>query len=141
MIDLGKQLTDLMNSNDVNNLKNYFGFNSTATIYDWITNKYLPNFENIIKLADYYRVNLDFLLGRTLHCEEIVSKQIPNFSEHFKKIIKNNKSSQYALLKNNIVSRGHLNSWLNKQHLPSVENLIKIADFLKISVDELVGRV
>lgn len=144
MIDLGKQLEDLMNDDEVNKLKEYFQFNSTATIYDWMTNKYLPNFENIIKLADYFKVNLDYLLGRSLNCEEVISKKIPPFDTHFRKIIKQYKSSQYKLLNDHIVSRGHLNSWLNKKNkknLPSVENLVKIADYLKISVDELVGRV
>ena len=141
MIDLGKRLQELMDENDINKIKDYFEFNSTATIYDWINNKYLPNFTNMIKLADYFHVNLDYLLGLSQNMEEIVSKNIPPFHEHFKKVIKNNKSSQYKLLKSKIISRGHLNSWFNTGSLPSVENLVKIADFLKISVDELVGRV
>lgn len=141
MIDLGKRLKELMNEKEINALKDYFQLNSTAIIYDWLTNKYLPNFENIIKLADYFKVNLDYLLGRTLNFEEVVSKKIPSFDVHFRKILLSHNSSQYKLLKDNIVSRGHLNSWLNKKHLPSVENLVKIADYLKISVDELVGRV
>ena len=133
-----------MTDGDVNKLKDYFQFNSTATIYDWKTNKYLPNFENIIKLADYFKVSLDYLLGRTLGCEEVVSKEIPPFDIHFSKIIKQHNSSQYKLIKDKVISRGHLNSWLNKnntKNLPSVESLIKIADYLKISLDELVGRV
>lgn len=141
MIDLGKQLKDLIDDNDIIKLKEYFKFNSTATIYDWITNKYLPNFENIIKLADYFKINIDFLLGRTLSCEEVVSKEIPPFKKQFRKVIHNHKSSQYKLFKDKIISRGHLDSWLNKGCLPSIENLVKIADYLKISVDELVGRV
>jgi len=141
MINLGKQIKELINDNDINALKEYFKFNSTATIYDWLTNKYLPNFENIIKLADYFKVNLDFLLGLSENFDEVIPKEIPPFHEHFKKVIEQQKSSQYKMLKDHIVSRGHLNSWINKKHLPSVENLVKIADYFKISVDELVGRV
>ena len=141
MIDLGKQLKELMDDKEILKLKDYFNFNSTATIYDWLTNKYLPNFENIIKLANYFNVNLDFLLGRTEFAEKVFSKEVPKFSTQLRTVIKQNKSSQYKLLKDNVISRGHLNSWLNKEHLPSVENLVKIADYLKISIDELVGRV
>lgn len=141
MIDLGKRLQDLINENEINKIKDYFQFNSTATIYDWLNNKYLPNFTNIIKLADYFKVNLDYLLGRTQNIEEIISKEIPPFDKHFKKVINTYNSSQYKLLKAGVVSRGHLNSWLNAGSLPSVENLVKIAEFLNISVDELVGRV
>ncbi len=141
MINLGNRLQDLMDENEINKIKDYFEFNSTAAIYDWLNNKYLPNFTNMIKLADYFKVNLDFLLDRTKSCEEVVSKGIPPFDKHFKKILHDRNSSQYKLLKARIVSRGHLNSWLNNGSLPAVENLVKIADFLKISVDELVGRV
>ena len=140
MIDLGKRLRELIDEKEINKIKDYFEFNSTATIYDWINNKYLPNFTNIIKLADYFKLNLDYLLGRTQNMDEVISKEIPPFPEHFRNVLSNHNSSQYKLLRAEIVSRGHLNSWLNKGSLPVVENLVKIADFLNISIDELVGR-
>lgn len=141
MINLGKRLNELVNENEIIKIKDYFGFNSFTTIYDWMNNKYLPNFTNIIKLADYFKINLDYLLDRTQNVEEVFSKELPYFPTHFRKVLEANKSSQYKLLKDKIISRGHLNSWLKDGNLPSVENLIKIADYLKISVDELVGRI
>ena len=143
MINFSKRLIELMQDFNINEkeLANYLEMDYVSMIYDWKNEICLPNFSNIIKIADLFKVNLDYLLGLTQNIEEVISKAIPPFPEHFKHILKINNSSQYELLKHNIVSRGHLNSWLKNGNLPSIENLVKIADFLNISIDELVGRV
>ncbi|MBO5955038.1 MAG: transcriptional regulator [Clostridia bacterium] len=143
MINFSQRLIELMEDFNINEkeIANHLEMDYVSMVYDWKNEICLPNFSNIIKIADLFKVNLDYMLGRTQNIEEVVSKEIPTFSEHFKKILKIKNSSQYKLLKSNIVSRGHLNSWLKNGNLPSVENLVKIADFLNISIDELVGRV
>ena len=131
---MGKEIT-------VKDLQNYFNFKSTSLIYLWKKNDCLPSFDNLIKLADYFKVSLDYILGLTESNEVVLPKKLPKFSNHFKKILKQYNSSQYKLIKDGIISNGHLNSWLNLNNMPSVENLIRLADHLNISVDELVGRV
>ena len=125
----------------VKQLQEYLNFKSASLIYKWINNSCLPSFSNLIKLADFFEVNIDYLLGLTNNYENIKPKKLPKFSTHFVKIIKQQNSSQYRLLKDNIVSNGHLNSWLNLNSLPSTDNLIRLAEYLNVSIDELVGRV
>ena len=37
---------------------------SGSTMYNWLTNKSLPNVESLIKLSKYMDVSIDYLLGR-----------------------------------------------------------------------------
>ena len=142
MNKLSNKLKELMKDEiTAKDLQEYFKFNTASLIYKWINNSCLPSFEYLIKLADYFCVNIDYLIGRTENLEKTTPKNLPNFKTHFKKVLKQQGSSQYRLLKDNIVSNGHLNSWLNLNNLPSTENLIRLADYLNISIDELVGRV
>lgn len=142
MNKISNKLKELMNNEvSAKDLQKYFNFSSTSLIYKWINNNSLPSFEYLIKLADFFNVNIDYLVGRTENFEQVKSKKLPNFSTQFKKILKQYNTNQYKLLKDKIISKGHLNSWLNLNNLPSTNNLIRLADYLKISIDELVGRV
>ena len=142
MNKLSNKLKELMGKEvKVKDLQEYLNFNSTSLIYKWINNSCTPSFEYLVKLADFFNVNIDYLIGRTESLEKTTPQKLPEFSTHFKKVLNDQKSSQYQLLKDNIVSNGHLNSWLNLKNLPSTDNLIRLADYLKISIDELIGRV
>ena len=142
MNKLSNKLKELMDKDvSVKDLQEYLNFNSTSLIYKWINNSCSPSFEHLVKLADFFNVNIDYLIGRTENLEKTTPKDLPDFSKHFKKVLDQQKISQYKLLKDKVVSNGHLNSWLNLKNLPSTDNLIRLADYLKISIDELVGRV
>lgn len=141
MNKLSNKLKELMNNEvSAKDLQKYFNFSSTSLIYKWINNNSMPSFLYLIKLADFFNVNIDYLVGRTENFEQVKPKKLPNFSTQFKKILKQYNTNQYKLLKDKIISKGHLNSWLNLNNLPSTNNLIRLADYLKISIDELVGR-
>ena len=142
MNKLSNKLKELMGKDvSAKDLQNYFNFKSTSLIYKWMNNSCLPSFKYLIKLADFFNVNIDYLIGRTENLEKTTPKKLPEFSSHFKKVLKEQNVSQYKLLKDKIVSNGHLNSWTNLNIIPSTDNLIYLAEYLKISIDELVGRV
>ena len=142
MIKYSNKLNELMGKDtSVKDLQVYFGFKSTSLIYMWKNNTCMPSFLHLIKLADYFKINIDYLLDISENMEIVEPKKLPKFSEHLKKIIKQQKSSQYKLIQDNIISAGHINSWLNIGSLPSAENLIKLAEYLNVTIDELVGRI
>lgn len=128
------------NNTNIEEISKFLGLNNNTKVYAWLKEKNTPRFKTIVKLADFFTCSLDYLLGRTENFKTIKPKELPDFNIHFKKVLKECKSSQYKLLKNDIVSKGHLNSWLNKKIVPSTENIIKLADYLNISIDYLVGR-
>lgn len=60
--DLAKRLDELIT--DVNALKNYLGISAQA-INQYRLGISRPSLENLCKIADYYHVTTDYLLGRT----------------------------------------------------------------------------
>ena len=142
MKNFSERLKELMNENDIEvaSIENFLELNNSSIIYDWINGKSTPRLNTLIRLANMFEVSTDYLLGLTENNEKVLSKQIPNFTSQLKRVLNEKRSSQYKLLKDKIVSRGHLNSWLNDNHTPSVENIVKIADYLNVSVDYLIGR-
>lgn len=136
------KLNELIKDNNTNieEISKFLGLNNNTKVYTWLNGNNTPRFKTIVLLADYFTCSIDYLLDRTENFKTVKPKILPEFSTNFKKVLKECKISQYKILKDNIVSKGHLNSWLNKKIIPSTENIIKLADYLNVSIDYLVGR-
>ncbi|MBE5741539.1 MAG: helix-turn-helix transcriptional regulator [Clostridiales bacterium] len=125
----------------IEDLVKYLNLKSASTIYNWVNGDFMPSLPNLIKIANYFSCNLDYLLGLTDNHETVNNSNLVPFNVRLREIIDKNRSSQYKLLKDDFISRGHLNSWLNLKRLPSTANAIKIANYFHESVDFVVGRV
>lgn len=62
------------------------------------------------------------------------------FTEKFCKFIQDNKISAYRIAKDTQISQGLMNNYKNGIKIPSLDNLVKIADYLGVSVDYLLDR-
>ncbi len=62
------------------------------------------------------------------------------FTERFVEIIQEKKIRPYHIAKETGISTGLLSAYKRGEKIPSVENLIKIADYLDCSVDFLLDR-
>ncbi len=112
-----------------------------ARVYEWLRDCYEPNFENILKIADFFKCSIDYLLYRTEDSSQTNFKKPQNFGNQLKSIMKIKKVSQYRMVKDKVINPNQLNSYFSNRTNPTLETLIKLADYFKISIDELVGRV
>lgn len=62
------------------------------------------------------------------------------FNEIFVNFIQLKGISAYKVAKETGISQGQMNEYKNGKRMPTTENLIKIADYLKCSIDFLLGR-
>lgn len=62
------------------------------------------------------------------------------FTERFKKIIQTNNLTAYRVAKDTGISQGLMAEYHRGDKIPTVNNLVKIADYLGCSVDYLLGR-
>ena len=62
------------------------------------------------------------------------------FTEIFVQILQNKNISAYKVAKETAISQGLMNEYKNGIKLPTLQNIIKIADYLDCSVDYLLGR-
>lgn len=62
------------------------------------------------------------------------------FNEIFVNFIQSKGISAYKVAKETGISQGQMNEYKNGKRMPTTENLIKIAEYLKCSIDFLLGR-
>ena len=67
-------------------------------------------------------------------------RAVMNFIENLKRLMSNNDVSAAELARAVGVSRSAVNGWLRGAITPRVTHLAKMADFFKISIDELVSH-
>ena len=62
------------------------------------------------------------------------------FTDRFIQILQEKNLTAYKAAKETGISQGLMNEYKNGVKLPTVQNLVKIADYLGCSVDYLLGR-
>lgn len=62
------------------------------------------------------------------------------FTDRFVEFMQNRGLSGYAVAKGTGISQGLMNEYKNGVKIPTLPNLVKIADFLDCSTDYLLGR-
>ncbi len=142
MNNISNKLNDLMNfySLSANDLATKLNLPDAFQIYKWRKNIQSINLSSAIKLADFFECSLDYLMGRSDDFSKKDFKLCPKFSEQLKKVLKNLNISQTTIVKNKIAYTKTLNGWINKNVDPHMTNLIRLADYLDVSLDYLVGR-
>ncbi|MDE6275933.1 MAG: helix-turn-helix domain-containing protein [Clostridia bacterium] len=111
-----------------------------ASITRYINKDRVPTIEYLVKIADYFKCSTDYLLGLE---DEIYSQTFllcPPFAERLTFLLKYFKYSAYKLYHNNGISKSAYYKWKNGVSLPSLENVIKLAQIFGCSVDFVIGR-
>ncbi|MCU7197993.1 helix-turn-helix domain-containing protein [Turicibacter sanguinis] len=67
-------------------------------------------------------------------------KQSSIFSENLKTLRKQKRLTGAKLAQKLNISHSTLASWETGRHIPHLEDIIRLADFFEVSIDELLGR-
>lgn len=62
------------------------------------------------------------------------------FANKFNEILNNKQITAYKVAKETGISQGLMNEYKNGIKSPTIQNLVRIADYLDCSVDYLLGR-
>ncbi len=136
------RLKYLMSENRFTNetLSNKLGV-SIGTIKSWKVSQSVPILNTAIKLANLFECSLDYLFGK-IDIEKYDNYvNPPPFHIQLRRLIEEKNISQYNLITNKICSPANLTRWLKYQTSPNMSNVIKLADYFNLSLDEFVGRV
>ena len=136
-----ERFNELLKNVNIVDLAKNLQLNSISSIYKWKKGEDLPRINNLIAIANYFNCSIDYLLGRTDDFEKYNNKKIVSFDIQLNKILKEKHITKYKLIKENNFTKGHIFSWFNKKAYPSTENALKLADYLGVSIDYLVGRI
>lgn len=99
-----------------------------------------PSLKSALRLADFFDCSLDYLAGLSDNKKQSDFKE-PDFLfyQRYENILKESKISHYRLTKNTGINVNDSRLW-KKGSIPTFFNLIKIADYLGVSIDYLIGR-
>lgn len=109
-------------------------------IYTWLRGENLPSLNTAIELSEYLNCSIDFLFGRTENNLAINFNIVEPFNIRLQKIIYEKKLSNFKFSKEVGIPRSALHYWLKDKNKPSLDSLIKIANYIDCSIDYLIGR-
>ena len=112
-----------------------------TNITRYLRGERLPHYEVFTKLIEFFNVSADVLLGRTDYCDCKSFHPIQPFGTTLQRILKETKTSQYRIIKDLQISQASIYFWLLNKRLPTVDNIDRLADYLEIPVDYLLGRI
>ena len=112
---------------------------SGSSIRSWIRGQSVPSFQSAVKLADYFCCSLDYLVGRTDKFEEILPRPLPPFYPHLRKIMEECKITRFRITTDTPIKDAFFTNW-SRGEQPLLVTLCSLAQYLKVSLDYLVGR-
>ncbi len=94
----------------------------------------------LIRIADYFNISVEYLLGRTDN-SYFVKAEIPKtFLERYQILKTENKFTDYLIAQKLHITTSYTTNWKNKKYIPSIINLIELSEIFKVSIDYLLGR-
>ncbi|MBQ3220116.1 MAG: helix-turn-helix transcriptional regulator [Clostridia bacterium] len=112
-----------------------------SNITRYMRGERLPLFHGFVALIEYFNVSADVLLGLIDYTNDKEFLPIENFGERLKQVMLETKTTQYAIEKYTDISSSSVYNWLYANRVPTVESLVKLSEFMGVSVDYLLGRV
>lgn len=112
---------------------------SEVAVYSYLRGQQ-PDIAVLIKIADLFHCSLDFLLGRTPEFRQTEFSPIPPFNERLPYLLAYFHTNKYRLCKEIPITHSVIYNWQNGKFAPSLDYVIKLADYFGCSVDFVVGR-
>ncbi len=138
-VDFSKRLRELLEEKSVTpkEVSKAIGY---YQIYCWLNSDYMPSFENLIKLADYFDCTFEYLLGLSEENPQGGFKPCPSFSERLRALTNEKKMTVYRLIKTSKIRKATVYDWLSGKNSPRVDHLLTLASVFDCSLDYLIGR-
>ena len=112
-----------------------------TSITRYLRGERLPNYEDFVAIIEYFNVSADVLLGRIDYCDVTTFHPIQPFGTVLQQAMRDADVSQYRIQKDLHFSSATTSSWINNKKLPAMDRIDKLADYLEVSVDYLLGRI
>lgn len=114
---------------------------SNTTYFNAYNYGIVPNVRSLVRIADYFKISVDFLVGNVDNENFVKSENPETFLLRLMRL-KNEKGilTVYDLADRIHIHRNVISQWVNKNYLPELDNLELIADFFNVSLDYLLGR-
>ena len=143
---IASRLKKLMKRDDITQHRLADDLNLTSKdVNKYINATHSPMLETLIAMADYFKVSVAYLLGRTQSQEPLTKLPAPDDLKAFigktlDSLLERDDVSQYRLAKDLKVTDSAISLIRKAVNTPSLPTLIAIADHFNVSTDYLLGR-
>ncbi len=100
----------------------------------------VPTTRILVKIADYFEVSVDYLLGKTSENDFIKTDSNATFHERFIELCTEKKASFYKVGHDCGIDDSLILHWLKQKFIPTIDTLEILSDYFGVSPDYLLGR-
>lgn len=101
----------------------------------------LPKTHSLIRIADYFHISVDYLLGMTETEYCAISQTPKTFSARLEELrLAKGIPTVYELSQQTHIHRNNIAQWLKHDYLPLPDDLMLLSNFFDVSIDYLLGR-
>ena len=111
-----------------------------STLNRYLFGSRMPSVEFVIRLADNFNCTTDFILGLEDENRAQEFLPVPPFKNRFPVVLEHFGVTRYRLAKDAEISESCIYTWQRSGKFPSLDSVVKIAEYLDCSVDFLLGR-
>ena len=113
---------------------NYF------VISRWVDQIYYPSQKNLIKVADYFNISIDYMFGLSDVQNAPTISIYTDFVQRFNLLLDYHKIKPSTIANKCEIKKSAISKWLKHQRTPSTFSLCVIATYFDCSIDYLIGR-
>lgn len=99
-----------------------------------------PTVPILIRIADFFNVSIEFLVGNTDDDAVDCSERRSCFGSRLIELTHENKMTVYQLSERLHIHRNNISQWLKCGYIPTIGDLSIVADYFAVSIDYLLGR-
>ena len=113
---------------------------SLSTLSNALTYGIIPSTKTLIKIADFFDISIEYLLGKTDN--EVFYKTSINasFKSRFESLCIEKGVTRYKVAIDCLFDKSSISKWFSKNFIPELEILELLCDYFKVSIDYILGR-
>ncbi len=141
MSNFAEKLDELMFDENINGkeLADILGI-SKQQIYYVLNGKRMPSLDVLVRAANHFSCTTDFLLGREPESKAKTFRPVPPFPQQLAFLLDYFHVIKYRLCKEVPITHSVIYNWQRGKFAPSLDYIIKLADYFGCSVDFVIGR-
>ena len=112
-----------------------------SNITRYMRGERLPLYQGFVAIIEFFNISADVMLGLVDYSNDKEFLPVQPFGDRLKKVLFETKTTQYAIEKDTGISSSSVYKWLYLDCVPTIESLVKLSNYIDVSIDYLLGRV
>ncbi len=113
---------------------------SQSTLSNALSYGIIPSTKTLIKIADFFNISINYLLGKTEQEEFEKASTKASFHHRFESLCSEKQVTHYKVAIDCLFDKSSISKWFSKNFIPELEIIELLCDYFNVSPDYLLGR-